>query len=91
MDMKACSKTVKFYKWTDTNKFKDVAFNIENSKMHIRLIMSHASSTIEDQVMHIVIQNIHLRTPKENGITNSKAKRKPAPPKKNTKTTYMYM
>lgn len=40
--------------------------------------MSHASSTIKYQ--HIVIQNIHLGTTKKNGITNTKAKNKPAPP-----------
>lgn len=42
--------------------------------------MSHASSTIKYQ--HIVIQNIHLGTTKKNGITNTKAKNKPAPPPK---------
>lgn len=51
-------------------------------------MMSHASSTIKYQ--HIVIQNIHLGTTKKNGITNTKAKNKPAPPppkKENHKKT----
>lgn len=47
--------------------------------------MSHASSTIKYQ--HIVIQNIHLGTTKKNGITNTKAKNKPAPPPKKKKKT----